>query len=67
MLGNIKTAILATYRAVSKKHMVRMLAEFEWRFNNRIDLAGMIPALGRAAVAAGPAPYWWLKSADYGA
>jgi hypothetical protein len=34
-----------------KKHVARYLAEFEWRFNHRFDLAAMIPALGRAAVA----------------
>ena len=67
MLGNIKCAIVGTYRAVRKKHLVRTLAEFEWRFNNRIDLAAMIPALARAAIATKPAPYWWLKMADYGA
>ena len=48
MLGNIKCAITGTYRALRKKHMVRYLAEFEWRFNHRFDLAAMIPALGRA-------------------
>ena len=42
MLGNIKTSIAGTYRAIRKKHMVRYLAEFEWRFNHRFDLAGMI-------------------------
>ena len=31
------------------------------------DLAAMIPALGRAAAATKPAPYWYLKMADYGA
>jgi transposase-like protein len=67
MLGNIKSAITATYRALRKKHMVRYLAEFEWRFNLRFDLAQMIPALGHAAVATKPAPYSWLKMADYGA
>lgn len=67
MLGNIKSALLGTYRAVRKKHMVRYLAEFEWRFNHRFDLAAMIPALARAALAAKPAPYWYLKMADYGA
>jgi transposase-like protein len=67
MLGNIKTSIAGTYRAIRKKHMVRYLAEFEWRFNNRFDLAAMIPALGRAAAATKPAPYWYLKMADYGA
>ncbi len=67
MLGNIKSAILATYRAVRKKHLVRTLAEFEWRFNHRFDLADMIPALARAAVTTRPASYSHLKMADYGA
>lgn len=67
MLGNIKAALVGTYRAIRKKHIARYLAEFEWRFNNRFDLAAMIPALGRAAVATKPAPYWSLKMADYGA
>lgn len=67
MLGNIKSAITGTYRALRKKHMVRYLAEFEWRFNHRFDLAAMIPILGRAAINTKPAPYWWLKMADYGA
>jgi hypothetical protein len=43
MLGNINCAITGTYRALRKKHMVRYLAEFEWRFNYRFDLAAMIP------------------------
>lgn len=67
MLGNIKTAIVATYRAVRKKHLVRTLAEFEWRFNNRENLAAMIPVLACAAAHTKPAPYWYLKMADYGA
>ena len=32
LLGNIKTAITGTYRSIRKKHIVRYLAEFEWRF-----------------------------------
>ena len=67
MLGNIKSALLGTYRAVRKKHMVRYLAEFEWRFNHRFDLAGMIPALARAAAQCKPVTYGQLKWADYGA
>ncbi len=67
MLGNIKSAIVATYRAVRKKHLVRTQAEFEWRFNHRFDLAAMIPALGRAAATTGPVTYSHLKMADYGA
>ena len=67
VLANIKTAIVGTYKAVRKKHMIRTLAEFEWRFNNREDLAAMIPALAVAGLRAKPAPYWYLKVADYGA
>ena len=67
ILANIKTAIVATYKAVRKKHLVRTLAEFEWRFNNRENLAAMIPLLASAAARSRPAPYWHLKMADYGA
>jgi hypothetical protein len=66
MLGNIKSAITGSYRAIRNKHMVRYLAEFEWRFNHRFDLAAMTAALGCAALATRPQPYWWLKMADYG-
>lgn len=67
VLANIKTAIVATYKAVRKKHIVRTLAEFEWRFNNRENLAAMITLLGCAAARSKPAPYSYLKWADYGA
>lgn len=67
VLANIKTAIVATYKAVCKKHLARTLAEFEWRFNNRENLAAMIPLLGAAAARARPATYSYLKWADYGA
>ena len=67
ILGNIKSAIVGTYRAVRRKHVSRYLAEFEWRFNQRTSLAAMIPVLTLAAVTTKPAPYWWLKMADYGA
>lgn len=67
VLANIKTSIVGTYKAVRKKHMVRTLAEFEWRFNHRDNLAAMIPVLASAAVRTKPQPYWHLKIADYGA
>ena len=67
VLANIKTAIVATYKAVRKKHLVRTLAEFEWRFNHRENLAAMVPLLAGAAARAKPTPYWYLKMADYGA
>src|SRR6478609_7323617 len=55
VLANIKTAIVATYKAVRKKHLARTLAEFEWRFNNRENLAAMIPVLACAAARSIPA------------
>jgi hypothetical protein len=42
-LGNIKAAITGTYRAITRKHAPRYLAEFEYRFNRRYDLAAIIP------------------------
>ncbi|MCC3246294.1 IS1595 family transposase [Methylocystis sp. WRRC1] len=64
-LGNIKTALVGTYRAVREKHAPRYLAEFEYRFNRRYDLGGMIPRLARAALTTKPMPYRLLKLADF--
>jgi len=55
LLGNIKSAITGTYRAV-RSHANRTLAEFEYRFNRRFDLAAMIPRLAYAAVRTPPMP-----------
>ena len=63
-LGNIKSAITGTYRAVRDKHVPRYLAEFEYRFNRRYDLAAMMPRLGDAAVRTPPMPYRLLKMAE---
>ena len=63
-LGNIKTAITGTYRAVRDKHVPCYLAEFEYRFNRRYDLAAMMPRLGYVAVRTPPMPYRLLKLAD---
>ncbi|HEY8129929.1 MAG TPA: IS1595 family transposase [Hyphomicrobium sp.] len=49
-VGNIKTALVGTYRSVQEKHVARYLAEFEYRFKRRYDLAGMIPRLARVAL-----------------
>jgi hypothetical protein len=46
-LGNIKSAIAATFRSGSRKHA---LAEFEYRSNRRYDLAAMTPRLAWVAV-----------------
>jgi hypothetical protein len=63
-LGNIKAAIVGTYRAIAGKHVPRYLAEFEYRFNRRYDLAAMLPRLCWASVRTTPMPYRLLKLAE---
>jgi transposase-like protein len=64
VLGNIKAALVGTYRAVREKHVPRYLAEFEYRFNRRYDLAAIIPRLAFIALRTAPMPYRLLKLAD---
>lgn len=66
-LANIKNAMTGTYRAIRSKHVPRYLAEFEYRFNRRYDLAAMMPRLGYVAVRTPPMPYRLLKLAEIGA
>ena len=63
-LGNIKAAIVGTYRAIEQKHVPRYLAEFEYRFNRRYDLAAMMPRLRWSSVRTPPMPYRLLKLAE---
>ena len=63
-LGNIKAAMVATYRAVRAKHVPRYLAEFEYRFNRRYRLETMIARLAYASLRTAPMPYRLLKLAD---
>jgi transposase-like protein len=63
-LGNIKAAITGTYRSIASKHVPRYLAEFEYRFNRRYDLAAMLPRLCWASVRTPPMPYRLLKLAE---
>ena len=64
VLGNIKSALVGTYRAVHSKHVPRYLAEFEYRFNRRYRLETMIPRLAYVALRTAPMPYSLLKLAD---
>jgi len=66
-LGNIKAALVGTYRAVREKHVPRYLAEFEYRFNRRYQLEEMIPRLAFVALRTAPMPYRLLKLADVAA
>ena len=67
VLGNIKAALVGTYRAVREKHVPRYLAEFEYRFNRRYDLAAIIPRLAVIRLRTAPMPYRLLKLADVAA
>jgi transposase-like protein len=64
VLGNIKAAMVATYRAVRAKHVPRYLAEFEYRFNRRYRLETMIDRLAYVSLRTPPMPYALLKLAD---
>jgi transposase-like protein len=67
VLGNMKAALVGTYRAVREKHVPRYLAEFEYRFNRRYDLGAMIPRLAFIGLRTAPMPYRLLKLADVAA
>ena len=64
VLGNIKSAMVGTYRAVRAKHVPRYLAEFEYRFNRRYRLETMIDRLAYVSLRTAPMPYRLLKLAD---
>ncbi len=48
-------------------HVPRYLAEFEYRFNRRYDLAAMLTRLTKAAAQTPPMPYRLLKLAEVSA
>jgi hypothetical protein len=56
-LGNIKTAIVGTYRHVSPKHAQAYLSSFAYRFNRRHQLDSIVERLAWAAVRTAPQPY----------
>ena len=64
VLGNVKAAMVGTYRAVRDKHAPRYLAEFEYRFNRRYRLDTMIARLAYISLRTAPMPYTLLKLAD---
>jgi transposase-like protein len=64
ILGNFKTSLSGTYHAISKKHIPRYLAEFQYRHNRRYDLSAMVPRLLNACVHTPPMPMRILKLAE---
>ena len=55
LLGNLKTALTGTHHAFKfTKYAARYLAEVQYRFNRRSDLAAMVPRLAVAIMATKP-------------
>lgn len=66
LLGNLKTALAGTYHAFDfRKYAHRYLAEYQYRFNRRVDLKTIMPRLLRAAAETGPRPEAWLRAAEH--
>ena len=57
MLGNLKTAIAGTHKAIRRPYVGRYFAEFQFRFNGRHDLPGLFTRLLAAAAGAEPRTY----------
>lgn len=65
ILRNLKTAIAGTYHAFDfEKYAHRYLGEYQYRFNRRFDLAGMLARLITAAAQTGKRPGSWLRLAE---
>jgi transposase-like protein len=56
VLGNLKTAIIGTLKAVATHYVVRYFAEFQYRFNRRFNLADIMENLAGDASRAKPRP-----------
>lgn len=64
VLGNVKSAITGTCRALRRRYVAHYLAAFEYRFNRRADLASMVPRLAYVALRTSPSPYRLMRSAE---
>jgi hypothetical protein len=56
-LGNVKAALVGTYRHVSPKHAQSYLTSFAYRFNRRFQLDSIVQRLAWAAAHTAPQPY----------
>jgi transposase-like protein len=65
LLGNLKTSIDGTYHGFDfNKYPDRYLAETQYRFNRRYDLAGLFRRLLFAGAQTGPRTEEWLRLAE---
>ncbi len=65
VLGNLKNSITGTYHSTSSKHIPRYLAEFQYRFNRRFELKGIMKRLIYASVRTPPMPGRLLTMAEH--
>lgn len=66
LLGNLKTGLSGTYHAFDfDKYGHRYLAEFQYRFNRRQNLAKLLPRLVRAAATTPKRTEAWLRLPEY--
>ena len=59
-----KTHIRGVCRWIGNQHLPRYLAEFQWRYNRRFDLASLLPRLLHAAARTPPMPIKFLYLAE---
>jgi transposase-like protein len=64
VLGNLKTSLAGTFHKLSKEHLPRHLAIFQYRFNRRFVLEDMIPRLAYVSLQTPPMPRRLLKLAE---
>ena len=65
LLGNLKTAFCGTYHAFDfTKYAHRYLAEAQYRFNRRFNLASILARLLRAACVTSPRPTQFIRAAE---
>ena len=65
VLSNLKTALSGTYHAFNfAKYAHRYLAELQYRFNRRFNLATILPRLLRAVALTPPLPGSLLRAAE---
>ncbi len=65
VLGNLKTALAGTYHAIDfAKYAHRYLAEVQYRFNRRFDLAAILARLLRAAAVTPPQSMHVIRMAE---
>jgi transposase-like protein len=64
VLGNVRCALVGTYRAISGRHVPRYLSSYAYRFNRRFSLPDMFARLAYVALRTPPMPYRLLTLAE---